>query len=49
LEAIFSSPDFYDRYGNDITSLTDELAAAKTSAERLYARWHELEEKNISS
>jgi ABC transport system ATP-binding/permease protein len=49
LEAIFSSSDFYDRYGNDITSLTDELAAAKTSAERLYARWHELEEKKQSS
>ncbi len=45
LEAIFSSPDFYDRYGNDIISLTNDLHDAKASVDRLYHRWHELEEK----
>ena len=44
IEAIFSSQDFYEKHGGQIVQLTRELAAAKEKVERLYARWHELEE-----
>jgi ATP-binding cassette subfamily F protein uup len=44
IEAIFASPDFYEKHGDRIAPLTEELASAKATAERLYARWHELEE-----
>ena len=44
IEAIFSSHDFYEKYGNQITELTAELAAAKQKVDILYKRWHELEE-----
>ena len=44
IEAIFSSPDFYEKRGEQTVRLTQELAAAKGLVERLYARWHELEE-----
>lgn len=44
IEAIFSAPDFYEKHGEQTGQLTDELAAAKENVERLYARWHELEE-----
>ena len=45
IEAIFASPDFYEKRGEQTVQLTQELAAAKDVIERLYARWHELEEK----
>lgn len=44
IEAIFSSHDFYDQHGEHTVKLTKELTAAKEQIERLYARWHELEE-----
>lgn len=44
IEAIFSSSDFYERHGGNTVQLTVDLAAAKAAVERLYARWHELEE-----
>jgi ATP-binding cassette subfamily F protein uup len=44
IEKIFASPDFYEKYGDQTMSLTAELSAAKAAVDRLYARWHELEE-----
>jgi ATP-binding cassette subfamily F protein uup len=44
IEAIFSSHDFYEKHGEQTVQLTEDLAAAKEGVERLYARWHELEE-----
>jgi ATP-binding cassette subfamily F protein uup len=44
IEAIFSSEDFYEKHGDQIAQLTRNLAAAKEKIERLYARWHELED-----
>jgi len=52
IESIFASPVFYEKYGDQTVQLTEELTAAKVLIERLYARWHELEEiktgKNLS-
>ena len=44
IEGIFSADDFYKKHGDQTPQLTTELAAAKEKVERLYARWHELEE-----
>jgi ATP-binding cassette subfamily F protein uup len=44
IEAIFSSPDFYQKRGEETAGLTEALAAARASVDRLYARWNELEE-----
>jgi ATP-binding cassette subfamily F protein uup len=44
IEKIFTSPDFYEKHGDQTVSLSAELSAAKATVERLYARWHELEE-----
>ena len=44
IESIFASPDFYAKHGDQTVQLTAELAIAKDATERLYARWHELEE-----
>ncbi|HEY5505324.1 MAG TPA: hypothetical protein VIK28_09210, partial [Sedimentisphaerales bacterium] len=44
IEAIFSADDFYEKHGNQTVQLTTDLAAAKEKVERLYGRWHELEE-----
>ncbi|MFA4943871.1 MAG: ABC-F family ATP-binding cassette domain-containing protein [Lentisphaeria bacterium] len=43
LEALFAAPDFFARHGAQARELTDQLAAARAAAERLYARWAELE------
>ncbi len=43
IEALFSSQDFYEKYGNSIDALTKELSEGKSKVERLYARWNELE------
>ena len=43
IESLFSTADFYAKHGDQIGRLTDDLAAARTAVERLYARWHELE------
>ena len=52
IEAIFASPDFYEKRGEQTVQLTAELTAVKILVEQLYARWHELEEikagKNLS-
>ncbi len=45
IEALFMSPDFYARHGERAAQLTAELDGARATVERLYARWHELEEK----
>lgn len=44
IEAIFSADDFYQKHGERTVELTEELAEAKKEVERLYARWHELEQ-----
>ncbi len=44
IEKIFVSPDFYEKHGNQIVLLTEELSVAKVTVDRLYARWHKLEE-----
>ena len=44
IEAIFSVPDFHEKHGRQTVQLKNDLAAAKDKVERLYARWHELEE-----
>ena len=44
IEKIFASPDFYEKHGDQTVSLTAELSAAKAIVDRLYTRWHELEE-----
>ena len=43
IEKMFSSPDFYEKHGEQIVSLTEELSDAKKAVDRLYTRWHELE------
>ena len=44
IEAVFSSADFYEKHGRETVQLSADLAAGKEKVERLYARWHELEE-----
>jgi ABC transport system ATP-binding/permease protein len=44
IEKIFASPDFYEKHSDQTVSLSVELSAAKAAVDRLYARWHELEE-----
>ena len=44
IEAIFAASDFYEKHGEQTIQLTQELSATKVLVERLYARWHELEE-----
>jgi hypothetical protein len=44
IEAIFSSPDFYQKRGEEIARLTEALTAARAMVDRLYAHWNELEE-----
>jgi ABC transport system ATP-binding/permease protein len=44
IETIFSADDFYEKYGDKTLQLTTDLAGAKLKVERLYARWHELED-----
>jgi len=43
IEAVFSAPDFYEKRGEETARLTEELAAARATVDRLYARWNELE------
>lgn len=45
IEAIFSSPDFYTKYGNQINELNEQLEKAKEKTSLLYKRWDELETK----
>jgi ATP-binding cassette subfamily F protein uup len=48
IEAIFSAPDFYTKYGTQSTQLQEELNTAKAETARLYSRWEELEEKQAA-
>jgi ATP-binding cassette subfamily F protein uup len=43
IEAIFSAPDFYQKYALQTNELTAELQTAKEKVKRLYERWEELE------
>lgn len=43
LENLFSSPDFYEKHGQQSVELTNELEAAREDLETLYSRWEELE------
>ncbi len=45
IEGLFMDPDFYARHGDRSAALHGELEQARSEAERLYARWQELEEK----
>ncbi len=47
LETLFSTPDFYARYGSQSVELQNDLTAARAEISRLYARWEELENKKI--
>jgi ATP-binding cassette subfamily F protein uup len=49
IENIFASADFYETHGDQTVALTAELAAARAAVDRLYARWHELEELRSST
>lgn len=44
LEAMFSAPDFHEKFGDRTTQLVEELESAKATVEKLYLRWHKLEE-----
>jgi len=44
IEAIFSSPEFYDKYASQTNELNRELEEAKEKVKKLYERWEELEE-----
>jgi ATP-binding cassette subfamily F protein uup len=48
IESLFMSPDFYAQHGERAAQLSAELDTARADVERLYARWHELEEKRSS-
>ena len=45
LEAMFSDPDFFAKYGSQTAELQSKLDAARAESTRLYARWEELELK----
>jgi ATP-binding cassette subfamily F protein uup len=44
IEGIFSSQDFYETHGDRTAQLAQDLTAARGTVDRLYERWHELEE-----
>ena len=44
LEAMFSAPDFHEKFGDRTMQLVEELESAKATVEKLYLRWHTLEE-----
>jgi ABC transport system ATP-binding/permease protein len=48
IQTIFSTPDFYEKYGDKIIDLNKELEQAKLNVQALYDRWDELEEKKNS-
>ena len=43
IESLFASPEFHRTHATQTRQLTADLAAAKESLARLYARWEELE------
>ncbi|MBR0457993.1 MAG: ATP-binding cassette domain-containing protein [Victivallales bacterium] len=49
LEALFTQPDFHQKYGRQTAELTAKLQTAKDKVSQLYARWEELEQRNNQS
>jgi len=49
IEAIFSSPDFFEKYASKTNELNLQLEEAKEAVNKLYLRWEELEEIKNSS
>lgn len=49
IEGLFASPDFHRTHATQTNQLIAELAAAKESLARLYARWEELETIRMAS
>ncbi len=48
IEAIFVSPDYYEKYAEKTNELNEQLEQAKSLVKNLYDRWEELEEiKNL--
>lgn len=43
IESMFSSQDFFEKYGNKSKELHEELDESKTKLDQLYKRWEELE------
>ncbi|MCF8261880.1 MAG: ATP-binding cassette domain-containing protein [Melioribacteraceae bacterium] len=43
IESIFSSPDFYNQYKDEINELNEQLESAKENVKSLYDRWEQLE------
>ena len=49
IEAIFSSPDFFEKYAEQTNELNKKLEETKIKVQTLYDRWEELEEiKSLS-
>jgi ATP-binding cassette subfamily F protein uup len=49
LEALFLEPDFHRKHGHRTAEIQTDLAAAKESVAKLYARWEELEAIRVAS
>jgi ATP-binding cassette subfamily F protein uup len=49
IEGLFASPDFHRTHATQTDQLVADLAAAKETLARLYARWEELEAIRIAS
>ena len=45
LEALFSAPDFFEKYGKDSPKLQSELEDLRNEQAALYDRWEFLEQK----
>ena len=45
IEALFSSPDFFAKYGKESPGLQTELENLKNQQSALYERWEFLEQK----
>ena len=48
IENLFSAPDFFSKYGSEITKLQTELDELREKLDFLYTRWDELEQKKQS-
>ncbi|MEG2076744.1 MAG: ATP-binding cassette domain-containing protein, partial [Victivallaceae bacterium] len=46
IESIFAGSDFFEKYGNKINELQQELEKRKAAVDSLYTLWDELEAKN---
>lgn len=48
IEAIFSSPDYYEKHAAQTNELTQQLEKAKSLVHKLFERWDELEKIKLS-